>query len=38
MTEGPRAKGIVGALPLTGGIDINVSNTNITRKLYAYHS
>ena len=30
MTEGPRAKGIVGGHTHTGGIDIDVSNTNIT--------
>ena len=33
MTEAARAKGIVGAHTHTGGIDIDVSNTNITRRL-----
>ena len=38
MTAGPRAKGIAGAHTHTGGVDIDVSNTSITRKLYDYQS
>ena len=38
MTAGPRAKGIVGGHTHTGGIDIDVSNTNISRRLYVIQS
>ena len=38
MTERARAKGIVGGHTYTGGIDLDVSNTNLTRNLYACQS